>query len=704
MKRGMAILLLLCMLVCIAGCAGTADGSDPDKPVEGKDLTLEHTSMTYAVKNLAWMEKSYFYGPCPVVGDFVYFVGSAAKEIGSSSYLYRTNKDGTDPVLLASEDTERGKYWRSCAAVGDRLYVSPYDASSLLEFDLSGRLLRSIDLRGIGLPEDSDGIIHIYDLWGSEKYLYAGFVSDTIYALDVGTEAKVAFTLPASPTANFGKLADGSVVVRYKTDEGSCISIIDEEAKAYGESRYIDVSGGITGCGTEWDLYLQIDKAIYGFDFWSGSLEKLFSLESLGIQEYGWLTECGGGSYLYTGEGSLLLLYQTEIPADAVTLTFATLNGLPFTVQKKVLAWNGSHPECTIEVKDYSIYNTDEDPSLAEQRLATDISAGNIPDLYDFSQSESSLNVPLLTRRGLLEDLYPYIDGDAELSRSDFLPGPLAALEICGGLYQVSPGFALLATMAAAADVGDPASWNYDTFEQTVAESGFYRSLFNGDYRRNEWLRMVVSASGDRLVDWENNKCYFDSDYFVHLLEIAASMEETVDFLGGNAVKHIQNTGALLFLWSFRSLTEAELAADVYGQGQYAFVGLPEVGGVIFPEISLGMSAQSEHKEQCWQFLRQFLLQGANMGKIPLRRDDAELDIANELELLKDSPNASSREQAMRDFLAYVETVDVCYQADTALWTIIRDELNKFYAGRNTAEETAKAIQSRASIYLSEQA
>ena len=118
------------------------------------------------------------------------------------------------------------------------------------------------------------------------------------------------------------------------------------------------------------------------------------------------------------------------------------------------------------------------------------------------------------------------------------------------------------------------------------------------------------------------------------------------------------------------------------------------------------MSAQSSYKEQCWQFLREFLLQDCPyiFSGIPLRRDGARQQLLDEVERSKRAPiEHPGREQAMEDLIIVMENAGSLYQKDTQLWSIIQEEANKLYAGRTTAEETARAIQSRASIYLAEQ-
>lgn len=55
------------------------------------------------------------------------------------------------------------------------------------------------------------------------------------------------------------------------------------------------------------------------------------------------------------------------------------------------------------------------------------------------------------------------------------------------------------------------------------------------------------------------------------------------------------------------------------------------------------------------------------------------------------------------ELLGIVDKVDGVNEYDAAIYDIVINEAEKFYAGQNTAAQTAQAIQSRASIYLSEQ-
>ena len=719
MKKITAIVLILCLLLT-AGCAGKDSGIVPDKEkLDVREISTGSSAFAYAAETLDFPQNVRFSQSNIVsIENKLYLLGSFLQgnfleddllegNFLTGYYLFRMNSDGTEAKLLASceDGSER---WYACCAMGGKLYVMDTANNQLIEFDPDGTRLRCI-----ALPAEVETMA-IYNIAGG---------ADTIFALEEGkvsafklgeeNKAELAYTIKAPTALSIAQNANGTVFVTWKNGETQAISTIDEENRTWGETRYLSSACSIIGVGTEWELYLRMGAAMYGYNFSTENIQKLLTFSDSGLGSNGVVYEAGEGKLIYTGQNEVaptppLLLKPVEITDENMRLTMATLVPLTFGgLKDAVLAWNQAHPECTIEVKDYSAYTTEENPNGAQQQLMLDIAAGNIPDLYNMTDDFGEiLNASLLARRGLLEDLYPYIDNDPELSRDDFFSNALSALEINGGLYQMVPGLTLVTTMAAAQDVGAPENWTYEQLERIVAESDYYQYLFNSNYSRDSWLELVAMSSGKKLVDWSAGQCSFDSAYFIHLLELAAAWPEKTDTGGGNTAKIVQNSHALLYIFSAMGMYSAASAPLAYGEDNFAFVGLPEIGGVLSPEMSLGMSAQSSHKEQCWQFLREFLLQDCPyiFSGIPLRRDGARQQLLDEVERSKRDPiEHPGREQAMEDLIIVMENAGSLYQKDTQLWSIIQEEANKLYAGRTTAEETAKAIQSRASIYLAEQ-
>ena len=119
----------------------------------------------------------------------------------------------------------------------------------------------------------------------------------------------------------------------------------------------------------------------------------------------------------------------------------------------------------------------------------------------------------------------------------------------------------------------------------------------------------------------------------------------------------------------------------------------------------MGIAADSKHKDECWAFLRTFYL-----NPRPYAFDGAQGSLEEaiqkelrqrEQESLMDKwPHA---EADMRLFADAFTGASVLYRHDDAVWEIVQVEANRYFAGQISAEDCAKGIQSRASIYLSEQ-
>ena len=68
-------------------------------------------------------------------------------------------------------------------------------------------------------------------------------------------------------------------------------------------------------------------------------------------------------------------------------------------------------------------------------------------------------------------------------------------------------------------------------------------------------------------------------------------------------IKEIQESKGLLYYMNMRDIWMVSTVPGAFGES-YCLPGLPEVGSVIYPLCSFGISAWSENKEQCWEFLR----------------------------------------------------------------------------------------------------
>ena len=239
-----------------------------------------------------------------------------------------------------------------------------------------------------------------------------------------------------------------------------------------------------------------------------------------------------------------------------------------------------------------------------------------------------------------------------------------------------------------------------------AANSEYFDSVFD-KYRGRMWLLgNILDASGSKLVDWTKGECYFDSDYFHSLLEtMKAIPEEGAEMPSPTLYKSVSMSTGLLYYVITNDLWMASTAPLAYGE-DYCFPGLPELGSAIYPNCCYGISAYSQNKEQCWQFLRQFLTQEYGSKFYLSPRKDALAQRVEETwtgfgpEVQQYNPQGLEAMEKLRDIAMNCSTV---MRHDPEIWQIVYSQSLAYFAGDKSLEETAEQIQSRVSLYMAEQ-
>ncbi len=706
MKKILAALLALELAFSLAGCK--KDEAAP-KEIEALDTVAAPVRTVYAADTLEGPEQVWLVDRLAVLGDQVYFAGGQWED----TVVFRAGRDGSGAAEIAR--FQGGNLWDLCAGDGrvyllmERRGLEP-EGWELRILDENGAETGNIPLGGEGWPEG----------WTPVSAAYSGGVlaltgEGGLCGLDPENPAQPLFTVEAGYSARLAELPGGGFALGESTDTGYSLRFFDTAGNRTGQLLYDEsFSCPYTG-GDRFGLYLTDGSSLYGCDPVHGDLEKLLSWQSCGLSG-GVVLESGEADFLClaalnsAAAPRLIRLRAVELEGEVRPLVLATMSSftLDLYLGDALKAWNRAHPESPIQVRDYALYADGSDPRAAQLRLLTDIAGGDVPDLFDLSaetDAETGLepfSTGLLARRGLLEDLYPWLDGDGELSRDRLFSGPLAALEIGGALYELPVRSEYIFTAADPARVGPESGWTYETLRQTAGDA----PLFGSGEERIEFLETALSCSGDKLVDWGQGRCCFDSDYFRQILETAMAQPASAGSGGGGRLEDIlRQSDALLFPLWMDSVTCLETAMDVYGP-DFALVGLPELGTALYPQLSLGISGGSENKEACWQFLRQFLLPGADPNGLSLNREA--LFEARDRALLRNQEEGNAQfhpnaEAACTRFLEAWDRVDAVYRFDAQLWDIVRSEAERTFAGQISPAEAAANIQSRASIYLSEQ-
>jgi len=335
----------------------------------------------------------------------------------------------------------------------------------------------------------------------------------------------------------------------------------------------------------------------------------------------------------------------------------------------------------------------------------------------------TGLPIEVFVARGLLIDLYELIDSDPELRRSDFLQGALRAAEINGGLYQAFPLFSINTIVGNPSVLGAETGWNIDEFlaviENNPQADRAMGTMVTGDL----FMREVASMHIDDFIDWTAGTTHFYRDEFVRLLEFSNTLPAEIDIAGGilNDPEFIASGRQIMTIpINFSSFTDLYIHRAMYG-GDLVFKGFPtdnRNGNAISVASGLAISVGNESISGAWEFIRTFLTEQwqlentwrdggflTNKAAFETRLADYMIESAfprthsiGDWVVEIGTPTIADVEQIMEliDSLSGTQGIDI------TLTNIIMEGVNDFKAGRNSAEDTARIIQSRASIFVAE--
>ena len=460
-------------------------------------------------------------------------------------------------------------------------------------------------------------------------------------------------------------------------------------------------------------------------DFLSCGVDPREVTQVAGLEDGGILAACfGGGSRYSEKKPSLLLLRPTaEQGQEARICLRLACYGLDSALIEPILAFNRTNAACYIEVTDYQEYDLSGGSGAGLTRLATEILAGDVPDLF----CTENLPVRTYAAQGILLDLNSCMAEDPEFSRDAFVEPLLQALELDGGLYELPCGFSVK-TLFGLEETVSAFTWTAEGMEQALSQLEPGATVLPRSYTRQEG-KAFLCESLEAFVDWEAGRCRFESPAFLALLRLVASLPEEAAQLeepwltqeGLLAVRQ-----QLLIPVSLQSFEAVVYQLEPVGDT--AFVGYPgDQGPGRFACVRpMAISAACPAQAQAWQFLTGLL---EDSTYFPVLREELEQLFQSSMEVRYSEDadgtlqpeaitsyrpidaqgrqgetiqvNALTPAQAETVMALIGETRDVA-RTDPALQEIVLDELDYYLAGAHTAEETAANIQSRASVYVAE--
>lgn len=683
----------------------------------------------------------------PDMPDGVTMNPDGSMQTFNSSTNIQTMAAGADGTLWLFRQTSR---YADDGTEGDSI-------SELIQLDAHGTLLRTITPVSEEETDDPEGWRYTYidSILSDDKgYVYT-YDHQTVNVY--GPDGSFVFSksgdelngqicqLSASEVGMATSSADGKMVFKQ----------LDPETKDWGKETPVSSRAWNILPGNDVYAYFFMDNGnIFGERRDNGEVEKVVDWvacdvdsNSINSDRFGFLSDgrIVAVTYEYSDNGPSRqqVLVLNRVDAAAVTtkteLTLACLY-LDYNLRSQIVKFNKSNPDYRIVVKDYSEYATDDDSNAGLTKLNTEIISGNVPDII---ANETEFPLAQYASKGLLEDLWPYLDADPEYSRDKLMTQPLNAAQTDGKLYRLPIDFGVTTAVGLGKVVGEYTTWTLADVNDALSKLPEGATVFNKYYTQAEMLKYCIAMNAENFMNWQDGTCSFDSDEFRALLEFVKPFPAEYDWQSDaeeyeSDYTRLKNGKQLLYPTSISDFDSiyymfAALDHDV------RFIGFPREdgssGNAFNASCTLSISTACRDKSGAWAFIRSTLSDDyqENIWNYPIVKSvfeaKAQEAMTQEYEtdadgnqILDDDGNPipisnggmSYGDEPMIELyavtqeqydavMALIDSTTSFVDYDQNVLSIISDEAAGYFAGSKTVEEASKLIQSRVSLYIQEQ-
>jgi len=404
-------------------------------------------------------------------------------------------------------------------------------------------------------------------------------------------------------------------------------------------------------------------------------------------------------------------------------ITAAGIN-ISRNILNEIEIFNQESEEYRIILNDYSfkydgIYEEDEFVKL----LNLDIISGKIPDIL---LGHSIMDLQFYSHKGMFLDLKEFFKSDNDISEYDFLDNIIECFSSDEKLFYMPLRFDICAFVGKESVVGSKTDWTFDEF-YTLSEK--QEMFFNQSRSLLEFY--LIYHNLDEFVEYSDADCSFESDKFKRLCEYIADNgipeEEYVfelnypkeseiykgyydKFRTGKAAVSYEMISKISRITSLQN-------GDMDGE-RIAYKGMVSdynSSPQIFAGETVGICAFTENQEGAWSFVKR-LLSEDYQRKISRKVDSFSINRTVFEEDMKNyprigyafrtdgsfyNPEPVSDEDVMR-FREIILNSHTAFSNDSTIESIISQELQLYYHGINSIDQTASIIQKKVKLYLEE--
>lgn len=368
--------------------------------------------------------------------------------------------------------------------------------------------------------------------------------------------------------------------------------------------------------------------------------------------------------------------------------TIRNISSVSSVFQNAIDHFNAENGEYVIE----PVYYKDE---ASLQRAVISGDSIDIIDLY-------GLSTDAYVSKGILTDLYQYIDSDSDISRDDFVPAFLHMAEQQEHLLFLSSSFSARGLLVPRSVVGDMTTWTEQEF-LAIAENLPSEYYIMGETSALDFFSIYLTYTMDDIVDLVRGSINLDNENFCKTLTCCKEAYR-------NSAQ-----GTMPLLQYFNVIFGASQYVTYIREqsDEYALVGFPGADGNgalrYFATEQLAISGLSENSAGAWAFLKYLVMSEPGNVGFPVLQKHFDAVIASEMEDMVDE-NGNIVKPGMTDEEAmlltqWLDNASGPGGAENAseVIEIILEEASAYITGDKNLDTVLNLIENRVAIYLAEQ-
>lgn len=624
--------------------------------------------------------------------------------------------------------------------------IGPDDCKDILiKYDKDMNLIYQSDLKDMYVDENN---AYLSSMVVTQDGKIFASSNNVIYVIDADGTPTKSINTNANYINRLFSTEDGRVFFTQYSNMGTGMEMIEVDTVKYALGATYNGLPNINGnvkAGPEGKLLMPGDKYLYEYDMETGVATPILD----------WLDSYVTADFLIDykplDNGDFMLYYEdwnnntkelvkltktkaSEIP-EKETIVFATLYDSDQMIQQAILEFNKSNPTYKMIYKSYvdsSAEWTEDTYTNAVTAMNMDLVSDNPPDIIDLS----NVNISNLAKKGVLEDLNPYLEKSTVIKREDFVPNVLDGYTFNETLVTIPRSIYVNTLLGKKSLVGDREGC---TIEDLMQLSKKYPDSDLMAYSTKETvLYQFLRYNSDAFMDLASGTCSFNSPEFISLLEYANTYDSNADYTK-DLPELIQENEVLLLDLNMMNVQSYQMY-HLMMEEEATCIGYPTVDGslgVYFTGSNMyGITTKSTHKEAAWKLMESVLKyqkdQRMYYGGMSIRVDELEERFKEDMTpTYERDENGEYKKDAEGNLIEYPKTTwgygdswqaeiyaatqaeieDVksliyaakpTFENDEEIYGIISEEVAAYFKGQKTAKEVADIIQSRVSIFLSE--